>query len=74
VLEFFNNADRQRRMEESEVHHDRAPMAGIVRELEWSQFTKRQEQQRVTPHDSRYSIYCDGRRRRLRLPYLCRRN
>jgi hypothetical protein len=34
VLEFFNNADRQRRMEESEAHHDRAPMAGVVRELE----------------------------------------
>ena len=33
-LEFFNNADRQRRMEESETHHDRAPMAGVVRELE----------------------------------------
>jgi len=34
VLDFFNNADRQRRMEESETHHDRAPMAGVVRELE----------------------------------------
>lgn len=34
VLDFFNNADRQRRMEESEMHHDRAPMAGVVRELE----------------------------------------
>ena len=34
VLEFFNDADRQRRMEESEVHHDRAPLAGVVRELE----------------------------------------
>jgi hypothetical protein len=34
ALEFFNNADRQRRMEESETHHDRAPMAGVVRELE----------------------------------------
>ena len=34
VLEFFNDADRQRRMEESEMHHDRAPMAGVVRELE----------------------------------------
>jgi hypothetical protein len=32
--EFFNNPDRQRRMEESETHHDRAPMAGVVRELE----------------------------------------
>jgi hypothetical protein len=34
VLRFFNDADRQRRMEESEVHHDRAPLAGVVRELE----------------------------------------
>lgn len=34
VLAFFNNADRQRRMEESELHHDRAPLAGVVRELE----------------------------------------
>lgn len=34
VLEFFNEPDRQRRMEESEAHHDRAPMAGVVRELE----------------------------------------
>jgi hypothetical protein len=34
VLDFFNNLERQRRMEESEIHHDRAPLAGIVRELE----------------------------------------
>jgi hypothetical protein len=34
VLEFFGDADRQRRMEESELHHDRAPLAGVVRELE----------------------------------------
>jgi hypothetical protein len=34
VLEFFNNGERQRRMEESEIHHDRPPLAGIVRELE----------------------------------------
>jgi hypothetical protein len=34
ALAFFNNADRQRRMEESEIHHDRAPLAGVVRELE----------------------------------------
>ena len=34
VLTFFSDADRQRRMLESEIHHDRAPMAGIVRELE----------------------------------------
>ncbi len=34
VLEFFNDPDRQRRMEESEIHHDRPPLAGVVRELE----------------------------------------
>ena len=34
VLEFFNGEDRQRRMEESEIHHDRPPLAGVVRELE----------------------------------------
>jgi hypothetical protein len=34
VLAFFDNTDRQRRMEESELHHDRAPLAGVVRELE----------------------------------------
>ncbi len=34
VLKFFNDADRQRRMEESELHHDRSPLAGVVRELE----------------------------------------
>ena len=34
VLKFFNDQDRQRRMEDSEIHHDRAPLAGVVRELE----------------------------------------
>jgi len=34
VLEFFNDNNRQRRMKESEIHHDRPPMAGVVRELE----------------------------------------
>jgi hypothetical protein len=34
LLEFFNDADRQRRMQESEIHHARAPLAGVVRELE----------------------------------------
>ena len=34
VLQFFENADRQQRMEESELHHDRSPLAGVVRELE----------------------------------------
>jgi hypothetical protein len=34
VLEFFNDDNRQRRMEESEIHHDRPTLAGVVRELE----------------------------------------
>lgn len=34
VLEFLSDADRQRRMEEAEIHHDRPPLAGVVRELE----------------------------------------
>lgn len=34
ALEFFNDVDRQRRMEESEIHHDRPALAGVVRELE----------------------------------------
>lgn len=36
VLEFFSDADCQRRMEESELHHDRPALAGVVRELESS--------------------------------------
>lgn len=34
VLKFFNDAARQQRMEDSEIHHDRAALAGVVRELE----------------------------------------
>ena len=34
VLAFFSDESRQRRMEEAELHHDRAPLAGVVRELE----------------------------------------
>jgi hypothetical protein len=34
VLEFFNDSERQQRMEDSEIHHDRAPLAGVVREFE----------------------------------------
>jgi len=34
VLAFFDDEARQRRMEESETHHDRPPLAGVVRELE----------------------------------------
>lgn len=34
LLTFFNDANRQRRMQEAEIHHDRAALAGVVRELE----------------------------------------
>ena len=34
VLEFFDDSYRQLRMEDSELHHDRSPLAGVVRELE----------------------------------------
>lgn len=34
VLDFFSDESRQRRMEESEIHHDRPPLAGVVREFE----------------------------------------
>lgn len=34
VFAFFSDPDRQRRMEESEIHHDRSPLSGVVRELE----------------------------------------
>ena len=34
VLQFFADEARQQRMEESELHHDRPPLAGVVRELE----------------------------------------
>lgn len=34
VLKFFIDESRQRRMEDAEIHHDRAPLAGVVRELE----------------------------------------
>ena len=34
VLAFFNDLHRQRRMEDSEIHHDRPALAGVVRELE----------------------------------------
>lgn len=34
VLSFFDDPDRQRRMIESEQHHLRPPLAGVVRELE----------------------------------------
>jgi hypothetical protein len=34
VLAILSDEQRQRRMQESEMHHDRAPLAGVVRELE----------------------------------------
>jgi hypothetical protein len=34
VLAFFDDAERQRRMEEAEIHHDRPALSGVVRELE----------------------------------------
>lgn len=34
LLEFLSREHRQRRMEESETHHDRPALAGVVRELE----------------------------------------
>ena len=34
ILAFFSDENRQRRMEESELHHNRPPLAGVVRELE----------------------------------------
>jgi hypothetical protein len=34
ILKFFNDPGRQRRMMESELHHNRPPLAGVVRELE----------------------------------------
>jgi len=34
VLAFFDDAGRQSRMEDAETHHDRAALAGVVRELE----------------------------------------
>lgn len=38
LIAFFDNPDRQRRMIESEQHHDRPPLAGVVRELECELF------------------------------------
>lgn len=34
VLAFFNSPERQRRMEEAEIHHDRPALSGVIRELE----------------------------------------
>ncbi|MBW3600134.1 MAG: hypothetical protein KY475_23030 [Planctomycetes bacterium] len=34
ALQFFSDERRQQRMEEAEIHHDRPPLAGVVREFE----------------------------------------
>jgi hypothetical protein len=34
LLQFFSDEARQRRMEDSEIHHDRPALAGVIRELE----------------------------------------
>ena len=34
ILEFFEDPGRQRRLVESELHHDRPALAGVIRELE----------------------------------------
>lgn len=34
LLEFFNSEVRQVRMEDSETHHDRPALAGVIKELE----------------------------------------
>ena len=34
VLAFFDDGERQCRMEDAEIHHDRAALSGVVRELE----------------------------------------
>ncbi len=34
VIDFFNQTGITRRMRESEIHHDRAALAGVVKELE----------------------------------------
>jgi hypothetical protein len=37
ILAFFDHPDRQRRLIESELHHDRPALGGVVRELEHRQ-------------------------------------
>ena len=34
VLAFFSDPERQRRLQDSELHHDRPALAGVVRDLE----------------------------------------
>ena len=38
ILLFFNNEARQIRMEDSELHHDRPALAGVIKELESSEW------------------------------------
>ncbi len=38
ILLFFNNEARQIRMEDSELHHDRPALAGVIKELESSKW------------------------------------
>jgi hypothetical protein len=54
VLEFFDDANRQRRMEESELHHDRSPLAGVVRELESQPAIDRFLAKSNTPRNTRF--------------------
>jgi hypothetical protein len=48
TLQFFDDPERQRRMIESEVHHDRPALAGVIREFE------------ATPPISAYLSATDG--------------
>lgn len=41
VLRFFDDPDRQRRMVESELHHDRPALAGVIKEFEQQPDIKR---------------------------------
>lgn len=34
LLKFFSDEGRQQRMEDSEIHHDRPALAGVIRDLE----------------------------------------
>jgi hypothetical protein len=41
ILAFFNDSQRQRRLIESELYHDRPALAGVICELEHRQEKKR---------------------------------
>jgi len=53
ILDFFMDDNRQRRMEESEIHHDRPPLAGVVRELESRPTINGILEERQTPRSKR---------------------